>query len=1327
MKETDSMKKPRFFPALRCLSVLAVLLLAACPNPAQDNTGGEGLPDSEAPLASLKSMALSDNAVLSPVFDGGVTSYKVNVPPHITELAVTAEPADPAYILSANNGVPQLLTAGSATPITITVRNADKTGQRRYIVVVRRAGDNADGDPSLNAIALGAGTLEPTFSADITRYTAAVPFETASISIDASAKKETTLVAGTGEKALDPGDNEFVIASVAEDGTRRDYTVTVRRGGDASLRALSVSAGTLSPAFDPQITAYTVQVAGNIDTLTVEALANNYQAKVEGAGEKTLQVGKNTVTITVSVENGGTRTYAIEISKAGNEDGNWTATLDSLAVERADGNASGLSLNPPFDPGIFEYALEGWNSEASITVRALKTDSLSGVDISPGEPGEGVEFGVETAELPVGHSAITITVTSENGQVQNVYTILVYRKSSNTAVKQIRTEYGRTDYSNSLPYSEVPGGSAWEKQYRMIHYTGYYEHPRENISVDLHSGRSPTVPEGDPDVFPLYCNDHIAWVKFTATPEDSRAVVSGDSGKTLSFRADEFGAFNYSFTVTAEDGVSTRTLPYTVTRTHIQSTDNTLKSLAPSTGAFLQAFSPATTTYSMVVAKDVDRITITGAASHDTAVPGGTPATVGGGNGVEKMLASGPNEISITVTAENGATREYLITVVRSSTELGVEPFTTLAEVETWLKSRPANDKDTPLEVKFASSLSFDALKTANDGLGQLFTVLDRAGRYVSVDLSNVAGAPSAGGSSRKSGEYLVKAILPAGITVIPDGMFQSCSNLETIDLSAFVSLVSIGSYAFAGCPWDELELPPGLEIIDYHAFQNSTGITTLSLPASLTKIGTAAFMGCSALQTIVFTGTGSATIGDYAFADCGSLATVTFAGIGSIGNHAFRNAALITADLSATAVTMFCPSAFSGCPNLETLKLPSGASSWYYTSYSANSSWNMLNNVPKLKLLAIPANLVIPEAVLPFSLIQGQASDLKFEVAADHIRYETAMDGRAIVDKTANGKRLVWAPSLSGEITTPAGVAVIGRYAFSKNSKLTKVSLSADVRTLEQYAFEDCSARVDLGGAVKLRELLPYVFYKNKNMGDLIIPGNVLAIRPNAFNGAGIGVVTLQDGITTVEDNAFANSTLGSINFPASIVSLGAAFNGTRLASADLSRLTTITAVSGFANCPDLVSVTLPPNLFALGASAFEGSSKLTGIVLPATLVAIGNNAFKGCSAITGMDLPAGVTSLGSEAFSGSGLVSITIPEGVSAIGNSAFASCASLEWIELLHENAPVAADATVFPASSAVFNAIYVPDLLFTAYAGTETTPSNWASAAARGKVARHSAKP
>ena len=83
---------------------------------------------------------------------------------------------------------------------------------------------------------------------------------------------------------------------------------------DNTLSSLTVSEGTLSPKFSASITKYSVDVSGDTSSITLSAKAKDAKAKVTGIGKKTLKIGKNSFDIKCTAENGGVKTYTIEVN-----------------------------------------------------------------------------------------------------------------------------------------------------------------------------------------------------------------------------------------------------------------------------------------------------------------------------------------------------------------------------------------------------------------------------------------------------------------------------------------------------------------------------------------------------------------------------------------------------------------------------------------------------------------------------------------------------------------------------------------------------------------------------------------------------------------------------------------------------------------------------------------------------------------------------------------------------------------------------------------------------------------------------------------------------
>ena len=123
---------------------------------------------------------------------------------------------------------------------------------------------------------------------------------------------------------------------------------------------------------------------------------------------------------------------------------------------------------------------------------------------------------------------------------------------------------------------------------------------------------------------------------------------------------------------------------------------------------------------------------------------------------------------------------------------------------------------------------------------------------------------------------------------VIGRSAFDDCSGLTSLTLPA--GITEIGRYAFDGCSGlTSLTLPAGITEIGGCAFLGCTGLTSLTLPASITKIDDYTFYGCTGLTSLTLPA-GITEIGRYAFDDCSGLTSLTLpAGITKISYDAFQ------------------------------------------------------------------------------------------------------------------------------------------------------------------------------------------------------------------------------------------------------------------------------------------------------------------------------------------------------------------------------------------------------------------------------------------------------
>ena len=85
------------------------------------------------------------------------------------------------------------------------------------------------------------------------------------------------------------------------------------RSDDCDLSSLSVSPGSLSPSFNPSTTSYTVNLTEEDQSIVVSAVTHDEKAKTSVSGANSLQKGTNTVSVTVTAENGAVKVYYLTV------------------------------------------------------------------------------------------------------------------------------------------------------------------------------------------------------------------------------------------------------------------------------------------------------------------------------------------------------------------------------------------------------------------------------------------------------------------------------------------------------------------------------------------------------------------------------------------------------------------------------------------------------------------------------------------------------------------------------------------------------------------------------------------------------------------------------------------------------------------------------------------------------------------------------------------------------------------------------------------------------------------------------------------------------
>ncbi len=546
------------------------------------------------------------------------------------------------------------------------------------------------------------------------------------------------------------------------------------------------------------------------------------------------------------------------------------------------------------------------------------------------------------------------------------------------------------------------------------------------------------------------------------------------------------------------------------------------------------------------------------------------------------------------------------------------------------------------------------------------------------ISVTLPAGLSNLGTNTFKGCTSLTTATLPTSITKLPDNTFQNCSSLTDVTIPAKVT--TIGSYVF----------------------QNCTSLTSFTIPATVTKIGGSSysssaytFAGCTSLEKVEILGA-IKYIGASLFRDCTSLSDFTLpATVTQIGSYAFLGTAIESMDLS--KVTSLSSYVFQDCEKLTTVTLASTLKNIYSSTFK---------NCSSLKNISIPATVT---QIADYAFYGTAVTSLNIPATVTKIgkaAFNACPNLNALTIDGANATFMVYDNMAVVNMTTMTVISVFnvsGSYTLPDNVELDEYALEGvtlntlvvpdSITTLPTYCFYGLNVEtLSLGKGITE---LPDYLLKNSNVKKVVLNADEVKIGANAFenstietiensdriteigksafkNCANLKTISLSEKLVVISELAFSQSGLTEINIPGSVTCLG----------------TSATSSSVFKECASLASVTFNDGLEIIGASAFEGCPLITSVTFPETLTTIGNSAFIECP-ITTLVIPQSVTTVGTKVFKDNvalqslelnctvygnymfegctALTSVTIPDGATQLANYMFNGCEALATVNL------------------------------------------------------------
>ena len=302
-------------------------------------------------------------------------------------------------------------------------------------------------------------------------------------------------------------------------------------------------------------------------------------------------------------------------------------------------------------------------------------------------------------------------------------------------------------------------------------------------------------------------------------------------------------------------------------------------------------------------------------------------------------------------------------------------------------------------------------------------------------------------------------------MTSIGYAAFNGCTGLTSVTIPD--SVTSIGDDVFYGCTGlISITIPNSVISIGYGAFVGCTGLTNITIPNSVTSIEDYAFYGCTGLISIAIPDSVT-SIGDYAFAGCNGIIDVTIPqyvmekGMKSVFSDNYEKLKSIT--LSQGVNTIKDP-AFSDCTGLTSITIPDSVTSIKEGAFSDCTSLDKIyydGSPSQWKKIAVMAdNEAFLEADVYFTRC---GSDLLWSV--DEETHTLTISGTGDMFDFDTAEQLPWYSESEKirALSIENGVTSVGSRCIYGSGETESILFPKTIRTIANSASAACASLRDV------------------------------------------------------------------------------------------------------------------------------------------------------------------------------------------------------------------------------------------------------------------------
>lgn len=463
-----------------------------------------------------------------------------------------------------------------------------------------------------------------------------------------------------------------------------------------------------------------------------------------------------------------------------------------------------------------------------------------------------------------------------------------------------------------------------------------------------------------------------------------------------------------------------------------------------------------------------------------------------------------------------------------------------------------------------------DATKTRASAdqypLGYIFgRTAYEGGAATQQSYTTIGNADIYGATSDTSKTYYIPSSLKS-VTVtggqILKGAFDNCSGLASITLP--VTTIGVGEYAFRNC----------------------TGLSSLTLPSQLKTIEVSSFEGCTNLEYLILP-TNVTTICEFAFDGCDNLEFNMYGNakyLGSLSNPYYALICATDTDIATCTIHENCRvianCAFEGCVNLTSIEIPAKVKAlglMIFVSCENLSSITVAAGNPYFhddgdclietaskKLVVGSASSVIPD--------DGSVTTIGVGAFVGCI----GLTSITIPDTVTRLELGAFALTGLTSITIPDSVVELGESVFVGCDSLETVVIGSGITRLEAGLFEDCTS------------IKSFTFGSNVQYAD------------EAFGISG----SIEEIRYTGDLASWCESSPEVFRFVLALVPTAKLYVEGVEVVGDIVIPSGATSIEQWALCyHDLTSVSIPNTVTSIGASVFYGNDALTSITFGGTI----------------------------------------------------------------------------------------------------------------------------